>query len=159
MLDLKQGGLFVVNGVLSLEEKNVLAGSPLTLDKTTGKYKLAKKDDVVAGVSANSYYEQINDVFGGEWLTNSKMVKVVKIDECVTGPDIVMGADGVPTKVYPYDKTKIGSFAIGDKLYADENGLLTNVAPSSPDDDKLVGIVTKAPSATDEIMVYTINKK
>lgn len=157
MLDLKQGGLFVVNGVLDLTDKNVQAGSPLTLDAATGKYKLAKAGDVVAGVSANSYYEQNNDVFGGEWLTNSKMVKVVKIDECVTGPDTVLDEDGNPTKVYPYDNSK--TFAIGNKLYVDASGKLTNVAPNQATDDVLVGIVTKAPSATDDIMVYTINKK
>jgi hypothetical protein len=155
MLDCKRQ-VFAINGELDLTEKNVQQGSPLT-QGTDGKYKLAKNTDVVAGLSGNYYLDAINDVNGGEWLANSKMVKVIKIDECLLSFDMIPNATtGVLEKVFPYDETL--TYAVGEKISVDANGKLTN-ANQSVDDDKLVGIVTEAPTATKQYMVITVNKK
>lgn len=44
-------------------------------------------------------------------------------------------------------------FAVGDKLYASANGVLTNVEPAGTGDDTtVIGICTKTPTATDPFL-------
>lgn len=74
-----------VNGPVDLSAKNIYAGSPLTLGPNG--YKKATASDIFAGLSMNNYNPYLNDVLGGEWFNNSKMVNVVKIDQVVIDKD------------------------------------------------------------------------
>lgn len=111
-----------VNGVCDLSEKNIIAGSPLTLG--ANGYKLAKAGDPFVGLSFNYYHTGKNDVTGGEWFADSGKVGVVKIAQCTLEADEI---DGV--KVAPFKMDD--AFAIGDKLYVSEEGQLTKTAPAS----------------------------
>ena len=74
-----------VTGPADLSAKNIYAGSPLTLGPNG--YKKATASDIFAGLSMNNYNPYLNDVLGGEWFANSKMVNVVKIDQVVIDRD------------------------------------------------------------------------
>lgn len=119
-----------VNGVCDLSEKNIIAGSPLTLGAKG--YKLAKAGDAFVGLSFNYFHTGKNDVTGGEWFADSGKVGVVKIAQVTLEADVIDGE-----KVYPF--VKDDAFAIGDKLYVSEDGQLTKTA--SGDDAEPVGSV------------------
>ena len=110
-----------VNGVCDLAEKNIIAGSPLTLG--ANGYKLAKAGDPFVGLSFNYYHIGKNDVTGGEWFADSGKVGVVKIAQCTLEADEIDGE-----KVYPFVETD--AFEIGDKLFVSADGKLTKVAPA-----------------------------
>ena len=118
-----------VNGVCDLSEKNIIAGSPLTLG--ANGYKLAKPGDAFVGLSFNYYHIGKNDVTGGEWFADSGKVGVVKIAQCTLAADEI---DGV--KVYPFVSTD--AFAAGDGVIVNAEGKL---AKAGSDDAAIAHVV------------------
>ena len=130
-----------VTGQADLSVKNVTQGAPLTLG--ANGYKLAKKGDLLAGLSFNYYTEDHNDVTGGEFFANSGKFGVVQLGEVTIDKDMYLNPDGTPKNVFPYDSSK--TYAVNDLIYVDANGLLTNDA-SAKDAHNLVGRVVVAPA-------------
>ena len=144
--------VLTVNGPLDLTTKNVYAGSPLT-NSATG-YKKAVKTDAFVGLSYNYYAPEQDDVNGGEWFADSGKVGVVKIGQVTIDKDVYEGKN----PVYPYDSTK--TYAVGEKLYVDATGLITNDSAAAETDGKnFVGTVVVPATATDSKMVIYVNAK
>lgn len=118
-----------VNGVCDLAEKNIIAGSPLTLG--ANGYKLAKAGDTFVGLSFNYYHIGKNDVTGGEWFADSGKLGVVKIAQVTLSADEI---DGV--KVYPFVETD--AFAAGDGVVVNAEGKL---AKAGSDDEAVATVV------------------
>ena len=118
-----------VNGVCDLSEKNIIAGSPLTLG--ANGYKLAKAGDPFVGLSFNYYHTGKNDVTGGEWFADSGKVGVVKIAQCTLEADEI---DGV--KVLPFKEDD--AYEIGDGLTVNADGKL---AKAGSDDEVVATVV------------------
>lgn len=118
-----------VNGVCDLSEKNIIAGSPLTLG--ANGYKLAKAGDTFVGLSFNYYHTGKNDVTGGEWFADSGKVGVVKIAQCTLTADEIDGE-----LVYPFVETD--AYEIGDGLVVNEDGKL---AKAGSDDEAVATVV------------------
>jgi len=130
-----------VNGPLLLgaEYKNVFGGTPLTIDATTGKYKRAINTDKVVGLSFNNYNLYANEVDGGDFMVNSKMVSVVKIAQVTLTKDVFKVGDDLQ-EFYPFDKTKV--YAYKTKLYVNSSGIITSDDAVAQEDDKnFVGTV------------------
>ena len=136
-----------VIGACDLSNKNVTQGAPVTLG--ANGYKLAKKGDLLAGLSFNYYTEDRNDVTGGDFFANSGKIAVVQAGEVTLDKDMYLNADGTPKTVYPYDENQ--TYAVNDLIYVDANGLLTNDA-SAKDAHNLVGRVVVAPVGTQTAM-------
>ena len=83
-----------VNGICDLSEKNIIAGSPLTLG--ANGYKLCGASDKFVGLSFNYYHIGKNDVTGGEWFADSGKVGVVKIAQCTLEADEIDGVKVAP---------------------------------------------------------------
>ena len=123
-----------VNGICDLSEKNIIAGSPLTLGENG--YKLAKAGDPFVGLSFNYYHIGKNDVTGGEWFADSGKVGVVKIAQCTLEADEI---DGV--KVAPFVLPTVESgvaYPVGAGLTISEDGKLT---PASGSDEVVATVV------------------
>lgn len=118
-----------VNGICDLSEKNIIAGSPLTLG--ANGYKLAKAGDAFVGLSFNYYHTGKNDVTGGEWFADSGKLGVVKIAQVTLSADEI---DGV--KVYPFVATD--AFAAGDGVVVNAEGKL---AKAGSDDEAVATVV------------------
>ena len=118
-----------VNGVCDLSEKNIIAGSPLTLG--ANGYKLAKAGDAFMGLSFNYFHTGKNDVTGGEWFADSGKVGVVKIAQVTLEADEI---DGV--KVSPFQAD--GEFTVGGGVAIDANGVLV---PAGSDDESVATVV------------------
>lgn len=118
-----------VNGICDLSEKNIIAGSPLTLG--ANGYKLAKAGDAFVGLSLNYYHTGKNDVTGGEWFADSVKLGVVKIAQVTLSADEI---DGV--KVYPFVEND--AFAAGDGVVVNAEGKL---AKAGSDDEAVATVV------------------
>lgn len=134
-----------VNGVCDLSEKNIIAGSPLTLG--ANGYKLAKAGDAFFGLSFNYYHTGKNDVTGGEWFADSGKVGVVKIAQVTLEADEI---DGV--KVYPFVETD--AFAAGDGVVVNAEGKL---AKAGSDDTAVATVI--AYDATKGALTLYVNVK
>lgn len=75
-----------ITGPCDLSEKNIFAGTPMTL--TVNGYKKAVKTDRLAGLSFNNYNDYTNDVAGGELFADSGKVNVVKIADVTIDKDV-----------------------------------------------------------------------
>ena len=75
-----------VNGICDLGVKNIFGGSPLTLG--ANGYKKATKNDKFVGLSLNYYNEYQDDVNGGEWFADSKMLNIVQVSEVTLDKDL-----------------------------------------------------------------------
>lgn len=116
-----------VNGVCDLTEKNIIAGSPLTLG--ANGYKLAKEGDTFVGLSFNYYHTGKNDVTGGEWFADSGKVGVVKIAQCTLEADEI---DGVKVSPFVLPTSESGvSYAAGTMLTVNSNGQLEPTSQAS----------------------------
>ena len=143
-----------VNGACDLTEKNILAGSPLTIG--ANGYKLAKTGDKFAGLSYNYYYTGKNDVTGGEWFADSQKVGVVKIAQVTLGCDEIDGVKVAPF-VLPSEMTSGQEvYKANDALYIDGNGKLTNVQPVavSGTDAEAVATVVAFNADTVELTIF-----
>jgi len=146
-----------VMGALLLTNRNVLKGTPLTIDTATGKYRKALKADKFAGLSNNYFYVYKDDVNGGEFQTDSGVINLVKIAEVTLSKDVFQDPETLQNvEVYPFDKTKV--YRSMDLLYVDAAGLISTVEARNFDGDNYVGYVVKPYIAgvSDE-MVIAIN--
>lgn len=141
-----------VIGACDLTEMNITQGAPLTLG--ANGYKLAKKTDVLAGLSLNYFDQHRNEVTGGDWFANSGKVGVVQMGEVTLDKDTYYNADGAAVEVFPYDKEK--TYHVNDLLYVNADGLITNDV-SAKDAHNFVGRVVIAPEGTKTAMKIALN--
>ena len=136
--------VLTVNGPLDLTAKDIYAGTPLTL--TDKGYKKATNATAFVGLSFNYFSPEKDDVMGGEWFANSGKVGVVKIGQVTIDKDVFEGKE----PVYPYDSTK--TYKVGDKLFVNAAGLITNEAAAAAEGNiNFVGTVTVAPGQATEV--------
>ena len=141
-----------VTGALDTAEKNILAGSPVTLGENG--YKLAKKGDVFAGLSVNYFCEFSDEVAGGDFHVDSGKISVTQIGQVTLDKDVYFDAAGLKKEVLPYDASK--TYAAGELLFVDENGLITN-NPEAKDKNNIVGRVVVPATATSSAMTIALN--
>lgn len=122
-----------VNGVCDLTTKNIIAGSPLTIN-ADGTFKLAKAGDPFVGLSFNYYHTGKNDVTGGEWFADSGKLAIVKIAQVTLAADVI---DGV--EVFPF--VKDGVYTPGHQVCVNADGVLAPIADSDETSEAVATIV------------------
>lgn len=137
-----------VNGVCDLSEKNIIAGTPLTLG--ADGYKAAGASDKFFGLSFNYFHTGKDDVNGGEWFANSGKIGVVKIGQVTLSGDEIDG-----TLVYPFDEE--ATFAAGDSLKVDAEHKLVKITGSEETAPVAVAtVVAFKAAAANEPAVLTV---
>ena len=148
-----------VNGDCDLSINNIFQGSPVTLG--VNGYKLAKKGDVLAGLSFNYFNQYRNDVTGGEWFANSGKIGVVKIGQVTLDKDVYKLAGNINAKVVFTVTTANGATAGTAVVKIDGvNGATATIAANATKENVATALAAAAPAgfvgaASGEVVTFT----
>lgn len=148
-----------VNGDCDLSINNIFQGSPVTLG--VNGYKLAKKGDVLAGLSFNYFNQYRNDVTGGEFFANSGKIGVVKIGQVTLDKDVYKLAGNINAKV-TFEVTAANGATAGTAVVKIDgvDGATATIAASATKEAIATALAAAAPAgfvgaASGEFVVFT----